>query len=290
MSIHHEVTYPVPPERVYELLTNGAKFGEATGQPGKGGGAPGAYFSLFDGWVQGRQIELVPSERIVQAWRFTDWDPGVYSIVRFTLFREGDGTRLVLDQDAVPEAFIEHVRTNWPGFYLEPMEKYFDGQAATRTEPVEVTIHVNAPAEEVFSYFTDPLRYVTWMGSEAYLEPKPGGIFHLHMSDGMANSGIFLVVEPPRQVVFTWGFANAEAAGHTLHDRGDATSVDAMPPGSTRVTVTLEPESDGTRLTLRHDELPNAELREGHDIAWNTYLPRLVIAATGGDPGPDPHA
>jgi activator of HSP90 ATPase len=53
-----------------------------TGQPGKGGGAQGAY-SLFGDWLEGRQVELVPDQRISQAWRFTDWEPGVYSMVRF---------------------------------------------------------------------------------------------------------------------------------------------------------------------------------------------------------------
>ena len=49
-----EAKFPVAPERVYELLTNGAKFGEVTGQPGKGGGSTGTFLSLFDGWLQGR--------------------------------------------------------------------------------------------------------------------------------------------------------------------------------------------------------------------------------------------
>ena len=57
MKIYQEVTYPVAAEPIFELLTNGAKFGAVTGQPGKGGGAPGAMFSLFNDWVQGRQIE-----------------------------------------------------------------------------------------------------------------------------------------------------------------------------------------------------------------------------------------
>ena len=64
----------------------------------------------------------------------------------------------------------------------------------------------------------------------------------------------------------------------------------AMPAGSTRVTVTFDAEGGGTRVTLRHDDLPNDELREGHRVAWQTYLPRLAIRAAGGDPGPDPHA
>ena len=63
-----------------------------------------------------------------------------------------------------------------------------------------------------------------------------------------------------------------------------------MPPGSTRVTVILSPADGGTRVTLRHDDLPNTELRDGHQIAWETYLPRLGVAASGGDPGPDPHS
>jgi activator of HSP90 ATPase len=124
-AIHLEAKFPVAPEHVYELLTNGAKFGEVTGQPGKGGGSTGAYFSLFDGWLQGRQVELVPNELIAQAWRFMDWDPGIYSMVRFKLLPEGNGTRLILDQDGVPPAFREHVKSNWDGFYFAPFRKFF---------------------------------------------------------------------------------------------------------------------------------------------------------------------
>jgi len=54
--------------------------------------------------------------------------------------------------------------------------------------------------------------------------------------------------------------------------------------------VTLLEEDGGTRLTLRHENLPSPQLREGHDVAWNTYLPRLAVRAAGGDPGADPHS
>jgi hypothetical protein len=62
-----------------------------------------------------------------------------------------------------------------------------------------------------------------------------------------------------------------------------------MPAGSTRVTVMLEADGDGTRLTLRHDGLPSRELAAAHQVAWEAYLSRLAIVAAGGDPGPDPH-
>jgi activator of HSP90 ATPase len=132
MPIHQEVTYPVAPERVYEVLTDGPKFMAATDRPAKIGDSAGAAFSLFGGNVEGRHIELVPGERVVQAWRFPAWDAGVYSIVRLSLNREGAGTRLVLDHDGVPEgpaplypSWHEHVATNWPVYYFEPIARYF---------------------------------------------------------------------------------------------------------------------------------------------------------------------
>ena len=45
----------------------------------------GGAFTLFGGHIVGRHIELMPNQRIVQAWRVVDWNPGVYSIVKFEL-------------------------------------------------------------------------------------------------------------------------------------------------------------------------------------------------------------
>src|ERR1700726_643548 len=103
MSIRQEVIFPVSPERVYELLTSSEEFARATGKPAKIEAVEGAAFSIFGGYIQGRQIELVPGQRIVQAWRGSDWDAGVYSFVRFTLTPEGKGARLVVDHDAYPQ-------------------------------------------------------------------------------------------------------------------------------------------------------------------------------------------
>jgi hypothetical protein len=69
-----------------------------------------------------------------------------------------------------------------------------------------------------------------------------------------------------------------------------AYSSDTMPAGSTRVTVTLQDAGGDTLLTLRHDDLPTSELRDAHRIAWQTYLTRLAVRASGADPGADPHA
>ena len=160
----------------------------------------------------------------------------------------------------------------------------------TEVAPVEVTVWVPAAPPDVYGFFTDPARYVRWMGREAELEPVPGGVYRVRMADWFSAAGRFVAVAYPHLVVFTWGFADDEAAARTKHEGGEPGGAGAMPAGSTRVTVTLLDEDGGTRLTLRHENLPSASLRMGHDVAWNTYLPRLVLRAAGGDPGPDPHA
>lgn len=143
------------------------------------------------------------------------------------------------------------------------------------TDPgvLEVTVHIAAEPATVFPYFTDPQRYAQWMGRSADLQPVPGGTFRVTMRDGVEAAGEFVEIDPPRKVVFTWGWT---------HER-------AVPPGSTRVVVTLTPELDGTRVVLRHYGLPDGQQRAGHHQGWITYLNRLNNRITGRETGPDPN-
>src|SRR5690348_18373821 len=148
------------------------------------------------------------------------------------------------------------------------------------SEPIEVTVWVPASPGDVFAFFTDPDRYVRWMGSSAGLERVPGGVYRVRMADGFAAAGRFVEVAFPRVVVFTGGFADDEAASRTKRGGGGGPGgAGAMPAGSTRVTVTFREADGGTLLTLRHENLPSESLREGHEVAWNTYLPRLAVRA-----------
>jgi activator of HSP90 ATPase len=131
MAIHKEVSLKAAPERVYRLLTDGGEFAASTEKPAKIETGDGGKFSIFGGYIEGRHIELVPGQRVVQAWRGIDWAPGSFSIVRFSVTPEGNGTRLVLDHDAYPEgkspmypSLHEHLSAKWPVFYFEPFAKY----------------------------------------------------------------------------------------------------------------------------------------------------------------------
>jgi uncharacterized protein YndB with AHSA1/START domain len=144
----------------------------------------------------------------------------------------------------------------------------------TEDGAIEVSVHIAASPETVFRYFTEPGRYAQWMGRDAMLEPVPGGAYRILMRGEVEASGRFVEIDPPRRVVFTWGWT---------HDH-------AVPPGSTRVVVSLSAEDGGTRVVLRHHDLPDDAQREHHREGWALYLGRLGVRLAGGDPGPDPNA
>ncbi|MGH3860834.1 SRPBCC family protein [Actinokineospora sp.] len=129
------------------------------------------------------------------------------------------------------------------------------------SDRVEHEIHIKAPPETVFAYFTDAERHPRWMGVEATLDPRPGGVYRCVVHDKATVLGEYVLVEPPHKVVFTWGFEGNED----------------VPPGSSTVTVTLTPDDTGTLLRLVHTGLPHPSLAS-HDRGWTTYLHNLSDA------------
>jgi activator of HSP90 ATPase len=127
-AIHQEVTLKASRKRVYEALMDSDQFRKVTG----GAAAEisrevGGAFSLFAGHISGRQVELVPSARIVQAWRSNGWENGKYSIARFELKDEGVGTRIVFDHSGFPKGEAAHLVTGWKENYWNALMRYFGG-------------------------------------------------------------------------------------------------------------------------------------------------------------------
>ena len=80
---------------------------------------------MFGGMIAGRNVELVPGQRIVQAWRPTHWAPGIYSIVRFELKQQGKETLIVLDHTGFPEGEFDQLSSGWKLHYWERLTKFF---------------------------------------------------------------------------------------------------------------------------------------------------------------------
>jgi activator of HSP90 ATPase len=115
---------------VYDTLLNAKRFSEFTGgAPAEIDAKVGGAFSCFGGVITGRNIELLPNQRIVQAWRAAMWPEGHYSIVKFELQPHGSETRLVMDHAGFPEEMRAHLNGEeadggWHRQYWEPLKKY----------------------------------------------------------------------------------------------------------------------------------------------------------------------
>jgi activator of HSP90 ATPase len=124
-AIHQEVIIKANRKRVYEVLTDTEQFRKLSGgMDTKISREPGGAFSLFGGVITGRQIELVPGERIVQAWR-SEWAPGDYSIARFVLKDQGSDTMIIFDHTGFPQGAAEHLATGWKEHYWDGLARYF---------------------------------------------------------------------------------------------------------------------------------------------------------------------
>ena len=71
--LHQEVEFNASSRRIYEILLDSKQFSALTGLPAEISAQAGGTFSMFGGRIVGRNIELVPNQRIVQAWRDAIW-------------------------------------------------------------------------------------------------------------------------------------------------------------------------------------------------------------------------
>ena len=127
---------------------------------------------------------------------------------------------------------------------------------------IQREVRIAASPETVFDFWVEPDRTVQWMGREATVEPRPGGVYRIDYNGADIVRGAIVELDRPRRLVLTWGW---EAAG------------DVTPPGASTVEVTFEPDGDGTILRLRHTGLVSDAVAP-HAEGWDFFLPRLIAA------------
>jgi len=116
---------PANPEVVYDSWLSSDGHSRMTGSPATVSTEVGGEFDAWDGYIQGRNLELNPGKRIVQSWRtaeFTDDEPD--SIIEITLEPVGDQTKLTLHHTGLPPHGGQYEQ-GWVDSYFEPMKEYF---------------------------------------------------------------------------------------------------------------------------------------------------------------------
>jgi len=116
---------PAPPEVVYAAWLDSERHSEMTGGSAECSDQIGAFFTAWDGYIEGQNLELVPNEKIVQTWRtseFDETDEDSHLIIEFK--HHPKGTLLTLKHSEIPEGQFQYL-SGWEDHYFAPMIAYF---------------------------------------------------------------------------------------------------------------------------------------------------------------------
>ena len=134
----------------------------------------------------------------------------------------------------------------------------------TAETPLQIVRVLPAPIQRVFDALTDPAQMTRWFfageswTAEVSNDLRVGGAYSVTMitdsGDRLVCNGVYRAIEPPSRLVFTW---TSYAVTDTL------------------VTITLRDLGGSTELTLTHEGLVDAAIRESHTQGWGGCLASL---------------
>jgi uncharacterized protein YndB with AHSA1/START domain len=129
-------TIPASSVEIFEAWLDSIGHSEMTGGEATMSDEVGAEVTAWDGYISGRNLELVPGERIVQSWRTTEFaDEDQDSIITVVLQEVDEGTLLTLEHRNVPDAHRSYEEGGWQSNYFEPMVAYFSEIKGDMAEP-----------------------------------------------------------------------------------------------------------------------------------------------------------
>src|SRR5208283_4041806 len=131
MSFEFTVSDVIPalPQAIYNAWLDAKGHTAMTGgKAAQCSAEPGGTFTVWDGYITGRNLELEPYWRIAQSWRttkFTAADPD--SQIEVVLEPVPGGTRVSVHHSNVPDGHTSYRDGGWQRSYFEPMKLYFAG-------------------------------------------------------------------------------------------------------------------------------------------------------------------
>jgi uncharacterized protein YndB with AHSA1/START domain len=128
---------------------------------------------------------------------------------------------------------------------------------------------IASPPEMLFALWIEPAELVKWWAPDGCvaevdtLDVRPNGRWRTVLrrpdGSGIAASGVYRIVEPPRRLAFTWAWE--DVSGTRGHE--------------TEVSVSFEPAPGGTRLVLVQQQFDTRHARDNHNRGWAASFDRI---------------
>ena len=118
---------PASPQEIYDAWLSSDGHQKMTGgKPAHMSAQNGGAFTVWNGYITGRNLSLERPRRIVQSWRTTKFsaaDPD--SEIEVLLEPTTGGTRITVRHSNVPDGHTSYRDGGWQRSYFAPMKEYF---------------------------------------------------------------------------------------------------------------------------------------------------------------------
>ena len=127
-SIEEEILIKGSPHDIYEAFMDSKKHSKFTESKAKVSREIGGSFSIYEGAINGKNVELIQDKKIVQTWRgeSENWPKGYYSKITLLFEPVDNGTLIKFTHIDIPEGAYESVKEGWNSYYWEPLKEMFD--------------------------------------------------------------------------------------------------------------------------------------------------------------------
>ncbi|MGB5911777.1 MAG: SRPBCC family protein [Promethearchaeia archaeon] len=123
-SIEQEIIIKCSPHDIYGAFMDSKKHSKFTESKAKISREIGGSFSIYEGAINGENVELIQDKKIVQTWRSEgeNWPKGYYSTITLILEPVDQGTLIKFKHADIPEAAYESVKEGWDLYYWDPLK------------------------------------------------------------------------------------------------------------------------------------------------------------------------
>lgn len=121
--------FPVSAKVIFNAWLNSKLHTDMTGGEALVSSKLGGKFKAWDGYISGKNLELIKDKRIIQTWRSSEFAKNDLDSLLVVNFEDvSGGCRVTISHSQIPRGQGENYKQGWEDFYLLPMKAYFKKQ------------------------------------------------------------------------------------------------------------------------------------------------------------------